>query len=54
MNIGNLMLVPAIALTARMFRTKIWLALVLLVFTNPLRDKPLDLTSGDACSDVVL
>ena len=61
MNIGNLMSAPAIVFIAGTVRTQFWLVdlpcplftmLVLLVFTNSLGDKSLDITSRDVCSVV--
>ena len=55
------MLVPTIVLIVGIVGTKFWptgllfplfTALVLLVFTNSLGDKSLDLTSGDVFGDV--
>ena len=52
---------PSLVFTASIVTTKFWLvilpcslfaALVLLVFTNALGDKSLDLTSSDVCGDV--
>ena len=61
LNIGNLMSALAIVFDTCTLETKFWLvglpcplviALVLLVFTNALGDKSLDLTYGDVCGVV--